>query len=190
MLHLKPHAFLKWGLVAATVIVLDLFFVFGVQLVYETPEYTNFCKQEQVRIVPQKKDECVAVGGQWVDDQFLQKGFPRGYTEPAPIEVLKEGYCDPEFTCRKEFEDAHQLYNRNSFIVLVILGTVALLGSFFLRMYEIVSIGFGLGGILTYIVASMRYWADMPDYLRVGILGLALAALVYAGIRWFGKKEE
>ncbi|MBI4121272.1 MAG: hypothetical protein HY457_03385 [Parcubacteria group bacterium] len=189
MLNIKPHALLKWGLVAAIVIVLNLFFVFGVQLVYEKPEYTNYCKQEQVRIIPQAKDECVAVGGQWVDDQFIQKGFPRDYTAPAAIEVVKEGYCDPDFTCRQEFEDAQSLYQRNSFIVLVVLATLALVGSFFLKAYEIVSIGFGLGGILTYIVASMRYWSDMPDYLRVVILGLALAALVYAGIKWFGKKE-
>ena len=59
------------------------------------------------------------------------------------------------------------------------------IGSFFIASFEVVSLGLSLAGILSLIIGSMRYWSAMDDYLRVVILGLALAALIYIGIKKF-----
>ncbi|MBI1999146.1 MAG: hypothetical protein HYS74_00630 [Parcubacteria group bacterium] len=191
MFNINPRSFLKWGLVLAIIIVLNLFFIVSTQLVFEEPQYNDFCKAEPVRVVPEAKDECLAIGGQWNEDSFIQKGIPRaGTIEPVPLEMVRQGYCDQDFTCRQEYEDARAMYERNFFIVLVILGTATLIGSYFVRAYEAVMFGFASGGIITLIIASTRYWSHMSDYLKVAVLGIALAALVFVGIKWFQKREE
>src|SRR3989338_10331839 len=184
--NLAKSRFLKWVLVVAIVIVLNLFFVFSVELVYKSPDYENFCPQEQVHVVPETKDECITVGGQWVEGNFIQKGLPRPASlEPATIQEEKPGYCNEYFTCSQSFSDAQKVYERNFFVALVILGTITLIGGMLLRIFEVVSASFGAGGVLTLVIASVRYWSDMNDYLRVIVLGIALAALIFVGIKWF-----
>jgi len=177
---------MKWAFVSGIVVILNLFFIFSIQLAYEKPVIVAFCPDSQVRVVPQTRDECLEVGGQWTDGQYVVKGLPRpGQLEPAPIETIREGYCYPEYTCSQEYEDARKLYERNFFIALIILGTVILLGSFVIRRYEVIVAAFSWGGVCTFIVASIRYWPEMHDYVRVTMLGIALAALLWAGVKRF-----
>jgi len=186
--HFIEKRFLKWALILAIIIVLNLFFVFSVQLIYTQPHYDDFCKQEQVHIVPETQEECLAVGGQWTEGRFIQRGFPRPERlEPPVIEEETKGYCNEDFTCRQEFQDARKLHERNFFVALVILGTIILIGSFILRSFEVVATALSAGGVVTLIIASIRYWSDMDDYLRVIVLGIALAALIWVGARKFRK---
>jgi hypothetical protein len=75
------------------------------------------------------------------------------------------------------------VYNRNVFVALVILGVISLIAGFFIRRSAAVSLGLSLGGVLALVVASVRYWSDMNDYLRLGVLAVALVLLVYLGIK-------
>ncbi len=185
---IKSSRFIVWGLVIAIVVILNLFFVFSVRLVYTEPKFEDFCKQEQVHVVPQTQNECVAVGGQWVEDRFLQKGFPQTERlEPAPITEVQKGYCNENYTCGQEFDTARQLYERNFFIALVVLGTLTLVASFVFRNLDVVATALSFGGVLTLIVASVRYWSNMNDYLRVIVLGIALGALIWIGVKKFRK---
>jgi len=56
---------------------------------------------------------------------------------------------------------------------------------FIMSSQFVISIAFSLGGVLTFIWASMRYWSFASEYLQVGILGLALIILIYLGIKKF-----
>jgi len=186
--HFAKPRFLKWALVLAIIIILNLFFVFSVKLVYETPHYDDFCEPKQVHIIPETQEECLEIGGQWVEGRFIQRGLPHpARIEPPVIEEEVKGYCNEDFTCRQEFQDARQLYERNFFVALVVLGTITLIGSFILRSFEAIAPAFSAGGVLTLIIASIRYWSDMDDYLRVIVLGIALAALIWVGARKFRK---
>ena len=183
----KSH-FLKWMLIVAIVIVLNLFFVFSIQLIYKSPAHDDFCPKEQVHVIPETKEECVAIGGQWVPGSFVQKGLPRpDRAEPPVIEETQVGYCNEDFTCAEEFSDARGLYERNFFIVLVTLGVLTLLLGFALRLFEVISASFSAGGVLAFIIASASFWSEMNDYLRVIILGIALVVLVYVGVSRFKK---
>jgi predicted membrane metal-binding protein len=75
------------------------------------------------------------------------------------------------------------VYNRNVFVTLVILGVLSLVAGFFIRKSASVSLGLSLGGVLALVVASVRYWSDMNDYLRVAVLAVALVILVILGIK-------
>ena len=103
---------------------------------------------------------------------------------PVPPSVGEPtGWCDLNFTCNKDFTEANRLYNRNAFIILVILGVVSMIAGFISVAAPAVSIGLSLGGVLSFIIGSVRYWSDMDDYLRVIILALALAILIWLGVK-------
>lgn len=167
---------LKWALVAGIVIVLNLFINFSIQLVYEMPEWDTFCVQKQVNIMPESEQACVAVGGQWNGNNYYG-----AETKPAMPEA--KGYCDVNFTCNQDYQTALELYNRNVFVILVVAGVIALIVSFFVAGTPAVSLGLSLGGVLSLIIGTMRYWSNMDNYLQVIILGLALIALIWLGVK-------
>ena len=173
---------LKWSLIIGITIVLNLFFNYSLSVVYSSPEYNNFCKNEQVVEAITTKDACVAVGGQWNANVYPQKPTVVG-------EVVPAGYCDPNFTCSKEFQTASDNYDRNVFVTLVVLGVITLGVSSFIPNIA-VSQGLSLGGTLSFIIASMRYWGSANDLIKVFILGVALAALIYLAIKKFGNSIQ
>ncbi len=185
----KTSKILKWVLALAIVIVLNLFFTYSIKLIYHTPTYDNFCPRQQVTEEIKTKEACLDKGGAWTEDSYYGKPVPTDRPEPIMISPSKEsaqtGYCDQNFTCSKNLEQATKLYNRNFFIVLVILGMLSIALSIFLRSIWVVSIGLALGGVISLIIGSARYWSDMNDYLRVIILALALISLIWLGVKKF-----
>ncbi len=173
----RPSKVLKWLLITGIVILLNLFFAYAIKVIYPEPKFETFCPREQVTIEPKTQRECVEKSGGWTENNY-PKPMPVGYNETVPA-----GYCDLNFTCQKNFTDALALYNRNVFIALIVLGVLSLASGFFLPGVAAVSLGLSLGGVLSLIVGSMRYWSDMNDYLRVIILGLALATLIALGVK-------
>lgn len=173
----KSSRVLRWLLIIGLVIILNLFFNFAIKLIYEPPVYDAFCPVKQLNTSPQTASECLAAGGGWTDyrPQIV-----------APGEVVPKqpaGYCDQNFTCSKNFQTAQSLYNRNVFIALIVLGILSLVAGFFLSASSAVSLGLSLGGVLSLVIGSMRYWSDMHDYLRVIVLGVALVALIVLGVK-------
>ncbi|OJI08055.1 MAG: hypothetical protein COX02_01390 [Candidatus Vogelbacteria bacterium CG22_combo_CG10-13_8_21_14_all_37_9] len=182
---MKNPLILRWALIIAIVIVLNLFFNFSLQLVYQEPQYQDFCKNEQVKVVPQDQKQCVAGGGAWTEDQSYNKNLRM----PVPVEISTPrttGYCDPNFTCQKKYDEARKSYDRNAFIVLIVLGAVSVgIGFALTNSAVVVSSGLSLGGLLSFIIASIRYWSILNDYWRVIILALALAFLIWLGVKKF-----
>ncbi len=180
----QPSKVLKWLLILGIVIVLNLFFVYGIKVFYNVPTFENFCPVAQVTTPPSTQAECVAVGGGWTSNAAyaVPAPTPQGTLSKVVIEQ-PAGYCDVNFTCQKNFTTADSVYNRNVFVVLVILGVISLIVGFFIQKSAAVSLGLSLGGVLALVVASVRYWSDMNDYLRFGVLAVALVILVILGIK-------
>jgi hypothetical protein len=167
----KHMVALKWILVIGIVVVLNLFFNFSLKLIYDAPKYEDYCKMEQINIAPKTQQACVDQGGRWSENNYpIEKGS----------EVM--GYCDVDFTCRQEFSDMNSVYNRNVFMVLVALGIASVVAGMFITVSS-VSLGLSLGGVLSFVIASMRYWSDMDEYLRVIVLAIALFALIWVGVK-------
>ncbi|MCX6712733.1 MAG: hypothetical protein NTY66_00815 [Candidatus Vogelbacteria bacterium] len=179
----KPIGVLKWVVIIGIVVVLNLFFNYLIQVFYQQPKFENYCKAEQINIAPATQQECLAKGGQWNQSINQKQLTPAAPTAPATTEV--NSYCDVTFTCQKNFQTANDIYNRNVFIVLVVLGILSIVLSFALASAAVVSLGLSLGGVLSLIIASIRYWSAMNDYIRVIILGLALGVLIWLGIKKF-----
>ena len=165
-------------MILGIMIVLNLFFNYALSLAYKSPEYNNFCPVEQVVTVPDNQGECVAKGGQWTENAYYGKPVPAGVIEPR-------GYCDLQFTCRQEFETANKTYQRNVFVVLVVLGALSVLvGNMFARN-EVISSGLSLAGVLSFLIASIRYWSSANDLIRVIILAIALGLLFWVAMKKF-----
>ena len=178
----KINGFTKWAMVIAIVVVLNLFFNYAISLVYKSPQYEDYMKPAQVVEPITTKADCLKVGGQWTDPDTRYENIPAAGMKTAPA----VGYCDPNFTKQQEFNNAQKSYSRVVFIILVILGVVALvLGAVFANV--ILSQSFSWGGVLSLIIASIRYWTDADNLLKVVILGVALGALIWLAVKKFGK---
>lgn len=180
---LKKSKVIKWSLIVGIVVVLNLFFNYTLSLVYNAPEYENFCKVEQVRKVIENEKQCVEVGGQWNPNVNYYD-----YQKPIPVEsnmAIPKGYCDEYFTCNKNFQEANKSYERNVFVTLVVLGVISIVAGVFIKGVEVLSMSLSLGGVLSLVIASIRYWSLADKFLKVGILALALIALVWLAVKKF-----
>jgi hypothetical protein len=173
---------IKWAVIGAFVILLNLFFTYTISLVLVAPTWDGYCPMETYNKNYTDKAMCVADGGKWTENTAPQA--PRiDEKTPAVHPVEVSGYCDATYTCQKVFMQTQSVYNRNIFIILVILGVVSLVGAWYLKRFSTVALGLALGGVLALIVGSVRYWSDMHDAVRVLVLAVALGTLVWVGVK-------
>lgn len=179
----KPKV-LKWALIIGIVVVLNLFFNYAISLFYKEPNYDDYFRQPQVVEPITTKEACLQVGGQWTENPTYYKGE---FATPVPVTSPQiTSYCNPDFTKQQEFSDAQKVYQRTIFIILVVLGVLSLVAGAFIAN-EIVTLGLSWGGVLSLVIASMRYWSSADNLIRVLILGFALAVLIWLAIKKFGK---
>jgi len=173
---------LKWALIIGIVIVINMFFNYALSLAYKNPVYETFCPNTaQVIENVNTQKQCVDIGGQWNPNINYQN-----YNQSMPVEkTVIQGYCDQQFTCRNNYEAAQKVYDRNVFITLVILGALCVALGSFLKGNILISIALSLAGVLSFIIASMRYWTSADDLIKVIILAIALAILIWVAIKKF-----
>lgn len=176
------NKFSKWALIIGIVIVFNLFINYAISLVYKAPDWNSYFTQTQVVEAINTKDECLKVGGQWTENNYT-------YDKATPAQIDANGkkitgYCNPDFTKQQEFTNAQKVYNRNIFIALSVLGVIALIFGIF-SANIILSNGFAWGGVLSLIVASVRYWSDADNLVKVLILAVALGALIWLAVKKF-----
>ena len=173
---------LKWALIIGIVIVLNMFFNYALSLAYKNPKLEVFCPNTaQVVENVNTQKQCVDIGGQWNPNINYQN-----YNQPVPAEKASmQGYCDQQFSCRNSFNAAQKVYDRNVFITLVILGAICVaIGNFFAGNM-LISIALSLAGVLSFIIASMRYWTSADDLIKVIILAIALGILIWVAMKKF-----
>lgn len=176
---MQKSSIIKWALIVGIMIVVNLFITYLVDVIYQSPEFTDFCPESQVNRAIETETACLEIGGQWNENIDAKITTPQ-VTVPVPA-----GYCDATYTCSKQYEDVMKVYNRNVFVVFIIAGILLLIGSVFLQGVEAVSLGLSFGGVLALIIGSTRYWSDMDDILRVILLGIALAGLIFVAYKKF-----
>ncbi len=174
---METKKLLKWTLAIALVIVVNLFFYYVIAMVYPEPQFDDYCKPNPVQYTT--AEACVAGGGQWTNNQLSPKQVTTAVQNGEPL-----GWCDPFYTCNQSYSADHSVYNRNVFIVLIILSLVVLGIGVFVPV-EVLSLGFSWSGIVSLIIASGRYWSDADNWMRVVILAVALALLVWVSIKKF-----
>lgn len=169
---------MKVSIVVAIVIVMNMFFNYAVSLVYKEPVMSTFIEQKQIVKKINNKDQCISIGGQWNENI---------YPNPSEKNIIQnKGYCNENYTNQLNYEIARKIYEKNVFITLIILGVISLISAGFLSI-QILSISFAWGGVLSLIIASVRYWSRADNLSKVIILALALSILIWLAIKKFNK---
>lgn len=186
-LEQKTSSVLKWTLIVAITLVLNLFVGYAVSVVYQEPQYQNFCQDNQVNQVFATKSECLSVGGQW-NETSAPQAMPDSAVGVKVTAPDVTAYCNPTYTCENNYEAAQKLYDRNVFATLVVLGVIMIVLGFAFKANEVLSYGFSFGGVFSFLIASLRYWSSADSLVKVLILGAALAALIYLAYKKFSVK--
>ena len=172
----KQSSFVGISIIMAIVVVMNMFFNYAVSLVYKEPVMDSFIKPTQVIETITTKDKCISVGGQWSENATPVE---KGKTEVS-------GYCNENYTKQLNYDAARKVYEKKVFITLIVLGIVSLIAGGFIAI-SILSIAFAWGGVLSLIIASMRYWSQADNLAKVIILALALGILIWLAIKKFNK---
>lgn len=168
-------SFLTWAVAIAIVIITNLFFYYAIATVYHEPKFDAFCPVRNEQFTT--PEQCVAAGGQWSNYQMAPKEITEAVKTNQPL-----GYCDPNFTCQKTYDAAHSIYNRNVFLVLIIVSIAVMAVGLFIPV-QVLSLGFTWAGVLSLIIASVRYWSDANNVSKLIILALALGALIWLAVK-------
>lgn len=171
-----PSKFVKWSLIVGIVIVINMFFNYAISLVYKAPEYPVNNSPFVGSLYT--KEKCLEIGGQWTET----------FVDLKVVDPQSKlgGYCDPEYTKRMEYEKDRKAYERTVFIILFALGALILIIGTLIKQ-EVLAIALSWGGVLSLIIASVRYWSNANNGLKVAILALALASLMYLAVKKFTK---
>jgi hypothetical protein len=168
-----PPKFVRWAVMLGIVIALNIFFVVAASLVFPQPKYEDFCPLAN-RPMPQTETACTDAGGMW---------------NPVPAEATApkapNGYCDLTTKCQKPYEAASEQHQMRVFVLMVGLGVLSIIVGVMPLGSAIVSTGLSYGGVLALIIGSAQYWSQAGDWLRLAIAAIALAALVYLGLKRF-----
>lgn len=170
-------------LAIAIALVLALFVGFGIAAFYEEPEYDDFCEDTFYErpypkpVISESANCTYREPSEELKKECKDKGdISANYDENGCVESY---YCE---TCEKEYRDVREKYNRNVFIVATIIGLIALIAGFVLKVTS-VSAGMMGGGILTIFYGVIRYWSGLQNYGRFTVLGITLAILVWLGYK-------
>ncbi|MFH1956162.1 MAG: hypothetical protein ABIJ28_00735 [Patescibacteria group bacterium] len=183
---MKNINFKKLVIVLSIIIVLNLFFNYGIKTFYDGPKFEDFCTKDLTSRQYTTQQDCESVGGFWTSNPDFAKPAPMPDTTDPKI----AGWCDIYYQCQQEFDDVRSVYNRNVFLILIALGIISIVLGFVISQSEAVALGFSFGGILSLIIGTIRFWSDMDDYLRFVILGLALAILIWIGIKKLKDRDD
>lgn len=182
---------LKQRILMIAIAIIFVFFIgIGIDTFYKGPLYKDFC-DEPIKLIENKND-CLVAGGAWnepeVQDAKLRlicnKGEEGKYICDEDMALMSNGWCDlKERPCQIKFDKNQEQYNRNVFVIALVLGIIGLIiGGITLKL-ESVSSGIMGGSILTIIYGVMRYWGNAQDFLRFIIMGVALVVLIWLGYK-------
>lgn len=151
--------------------------VYGVNILYDRPVYSDFCGEFKTAEVIDTQERCDAIGGKWDT-----------YKGPRPVEGT-DGYCDRDFTCRQEFDDASERHSRNIFLIALPVGIAIVIGGALFFGLETVGAGLMGGGVGIILWGVGGFWRFADDILKF-ILSLAGLIIVIWVAYYFNKKFE
>lgn len=151
--------------------------VYGVNTFYDSPQYGDFCGEFKTAEVINNSEQCEAIGGQW-------------NTNIGPRLVSGvEGYCDRDFTCRQELEDAREKYSRTLFLITLPLGIVVIAVGALIFGLEAVGAGLMGGGVGIILWGVGGFWRFADDWLKFLLSIVGLFILIWLAY-YFNKKFE
>lgn len=172
---------IKQGLMTISIVIVLCFFIFyAIEVFYPSPEYQDFCDRTTY---PGKmvftQAQCEDASGTWTE-------WP---CRTGDENCEPSGNCDFYKECKEDYDAVREPYERNVFFVSMVIGLVLLFAGLALKGAS-VSTGIMGGGVITLFIGLARYWGELNDYLRLVILGVILALLIWMGYTKVDKIKE
>lgn len=174
--------FIKWAFAAAFIIITNLFFYYAISFVVPEPQREVFCpvmRSEQYTTA----ESCVDAGGEWQSFGYSPKQTTDAIQNQEPT-----GWCNSDYTCQKEYDAVKSVYNKNVFIAMIIISIVMVVGGVLITV-EVLSLGMVWSGVLALLIATIRYWSDANNLMKVIILGMGIAVLTWLAVKKMNHKE-
>ncbi len=163
--------------IGIAIIVLTIFVTFyGINTFYPRPDYEDFCGDVKTQEMINSLERCEEIGGKW-----------SVYESVKPIEAGAEGFCDRDYYCRQDLEDAREIRARNVFLIALPLGIAIIVFGAFVFGLEVVGAGLMGGGVGTIIYGAGAYWPYSENFIRF-ILSLIGLAVLIGFAYWFNKR--
>ncbi len=172
----------NWAIGIAIIILTSFVTIYGMDLLYPQVEYNDYCN-ESMNVFINNSQQCIAAGGYWFT--YSSHLTPEGEAPPK----LDPGYCDLQYYCRQEYDNASQARSRNIFFVAIPLGIILIIGGAVIFGLESVGAGLMGGGIVTLIYGAGGYWRYAQQWMKFGLSLLGLIAVIYFAY-WFNKRNQ
>lgn len=160
---------------------------YGIEAFYPSPQYENFCTNQNyyypgqyptkpiesnvnctLSPTPQQQDQCISQGGSLIAASYDANGCPATFT------------CD---MCNKEYTEAQKSYSQTVFVIALIAGIVTLLVGYLILTMEPVGSALMASGIGALVYGSMRNWQNLSTVWRFVLLLIALVLLIWITIQ-------
>ena len=151
--------------------------VYGINTFSDPPEYRDFCGEFKTAEIINTSEMCEAIGGQWNPN-----------IGPRVVGGIM-GFCDRDFTCRQEYEDARKDYSRTLFLITLPLGiAIIALGAL---VFGLEAVGAGLmgGGVGIIFWGVGGFWRFADDWLKFLLSLVGLVVLIWLAY-YFNKRFE
>jgi hypothetical protein len=168
---------IKNVVIGIAIILLTIFVaIYGINTFYPRPEYDDFCEKIQTPMIITTQEECEGIEGEWNSDNYAR-----------PIENNIKGYCDRDFICRQDYDEARESYSQNLFLITLPLGIAIII--FGTLMFSLESVGAGLmgGGVGLILWGVTGFWEFAEDWLKflLSLVGL----IILIGLSYYFNKK-
>jgi len=172
---------IKEYIIGIAIFILTLFVViYGINAFYSDPNYDDFCGNQRAiapSVQTNTSESCIEAGGKWNTYDQVR----------PPLKSGSDGYCDLDYYCRQDYQDAQEKHDMVVFIFSIPLGVLIILTGLFIFKLDLVGFGLMTGGTATIIYGAGTYWQYGEDWFKFTISLLGLIALIFIAY-WFDKR--
>jgi hypothetical protein len=149
--------------------------VYGISLFYDAPEHADYCGEFKTLGNIDTSQECEELGGYW------------DVEGPRSIDGEEQGYCDKNYYCGLEYDDAYEIYSKKVFMIAVPLGIIVILLGAVVFGLEAVGAGLMGGGVGIVLYGVGGFWRFAEDWLKFAMSLIGLVVLIWFAYRFNGK---
>lgn len=167
----------------------------GIEAFDHTPQYEDYCKNQNyyypgsypikdipvgsvnctLSPTPQQQNECSLQGGNLIASNYDANGCPASYT------------CD---TCTVELTKAQKDHSKRVFYISLIVGVIALIVGYAFLVIEPVGSALMASGVWAFFYGTVVNWQNLTSAWRFLLLLVALTLLVWFALRLNSQKKK
>lgn len=178
----------KIPIILAIAILFALFSHALVDAIYLDPEYNDYCNESRYLYNNDKnitQEFCEDNGGKWSDYKKTNQNDPKGY-------------CNFNHYCQKEYEKVREQKSFVNFLILSIIGIIAITVGLIVplnnKINDWIGSGLILGGLINIFIGTVEYYRQMGRFIKPFVLLIELLLVIFLAYKklggWVNKKES